>query len=100
MGRPLFAHASQSPKLPTQVLRRAVSQASARHRVPEVDILGRRRLKPIAHARQYAMWLLREEGYSYPEIGRAFGHKDHTGALWGVRKHQSRLAEAATRWAA
>lgn len=86
----LFDHASQSPKLPRQAFERAVSTASARHGIPAKEILGRRKLKPIAHARQHAMWLLRQDGYSYPEIGRAFGHKDHTGAFWGVREHAKR----------
>jgi chromosomal replication initiation ATPase DnaA len=90
----LFEHASQSPRLPRQAFDRAVSTASARHRVPVKEIVGRLKRKPIAHARQHAMWLLRQDGYSYPEIGRAFGHADHTSAFWGVRSHAKRQVAA------
>ncbi len=61
------------------------------------EMLSESRRFPIAHARHYAMWIIRsmtrngEPCYSLEEIGRAFG-RDHTTVIHGVRKHQERLA--------
>lgn len=44
------------------------------------------RRRSIARPRQIAMWIVRQSGrYSLPEIGRAFGGRDHTTILHGVR---------------
>lgn len=46
-----------------------------------------RRLRRIAHPRQVAMALAREMcGKSYPQLGRAFGGRDHTTCIYAVRK--------------
>jgi chromosomal replication initiator protein len=48
---------------------------------------GKRRDKPIALARQVAMYLLREETQcTWTEIGRELGGKDHKAAMYGHRK--------------
>ena len=48
---------------------------------------GRRRDKPVALARQIAMYLLREEmECSWTEIGRYLGGKDHSTVLHGYQK--------------
>jgi len=45
------------------------------------------RFKRLSIPRQYAMYLSRElTGQSYPQIGRLFGNRDHTTALFGYRK--------------
>ena len=50
-------------------------------------LLGRRRTKNIALARQVAMYLLREElGMPVTEIGRFMGGKDHSTAIHAVGK--------------
>lgn len=61
------------------------------------DVPGSRIAK-IAEARHEAMWLLRqvkrsngEHKLSYPQIGAAFGGRDHTTAMHAVRAHQARL---------
>lgn len=54
------------------------------------DILGDSRKRPVAYARHYAMWLLRELGYSLPEIGRQL-RRDHSSVLFGVRAHAARV---------
>lgn len=41
------------------------------------ELLGRSRFKTIALARNIAMRLARDEGFSFPELGRAF-RRDHT----------------------
>ena len=51
-----------------------------------------RRSINIARPRQIAMYLCKElTSYSYPEIGKAFGGKDHTTVLHAVKKIQSML---------
>ncbi len=50
------------------------------------DLRGERRLKPVAHARQVAMYLVRTlTTSSLPEIGKKF-NKDHSTVLASVRK--------------
>lgn len=51
------------------------------------DITGRSRTKDIAHARQVAMYLLREENaLSLPAIGDQLGGRDHSTIRYGVEK--------------
>lgn len=50
------------------------------------DLRGERRMKPVAHARQVAMYLVRTlTTSSLPEIGKKF-NKDHSTVLASVRK--------------
>lgn len=50
------------------------------------DITGRDRGALVAAARAVAAWVLHEAGRSYPEIGRALGGRDHSTALYAVRR--------------
>lgn len=50
--------------------------------VPDYEILGESRIREFVRARQYAMWKCREQGYSFPEIGRVF-NRDHTTIIHG-----------------
>ena len=51
-----------------------------------------RRSINIARPRQIAMFLCKDlTSYSYPEIGRAFGGKDHTTVIHAVKKIESML---------
>lgn len=46
-----------------------------------------KRLRKVAYPRQVAMALAREMcGKSYPQLGRAFGGRDHTTVLFAYRK--------------
>lgn len=59
-------------------------------RVTEQEFLGRTR--HLAHHRQLGMWLCRRLlGRSYPEIGRAFGDRDHTTVMHGVARVEKQL---------
>lgn len=50
-------------------------------------IVGPRRDKSITYARHVAMYLVRKKtNASYPEIGRAFGNRDHTTVMSAIRK--------------
>lgn len=51
------------------------------------DILGARRRPDLVLARQVAMYLCRRKlGLSYPELGRAFGGRDHSTVIHAVKK--------------
>ena len=51
------------------------------------DLLGEDRHKSIARARHLAMYLCRMRlKCSFPELGRAFGNRDHTTVMSAVRK--------------
>jgi chromosomal replication initiator protein len=50
------------------------------------DLLGKRRTRNLARARQFAMALAKEvTEHSLPEIGDAFGGRDHTTVLHACR---------------
>ena len=51
------------------------------------DLKGSRKTREVTHPRQVAMYLARRlTRSSYPEIGRAFGNKDHSTVVKGVQK--------------
>ena len=55
------------------------------YRLPPEELTGKRRPKNIAHARQVAMYLLREEnGLSLPVIGGHLGGRDHSTIRYGI----------------
>ena len=58
------------------------------------DLQGKKRLKNIVMARQVAMYLSRQLTHmSLPEVGSAFGGKDHTTVLHSCKKIESGLLE-------
>jgi len=79
-----------SPRLSIVDIRETVSWY---FRVSGMELLGRDRSRTIALARHVAMYLARKRlEYSFPEIGRAFGRRDHTTVLSAVRRIE-RLAD-------
>lgn len=70
---------------------------AAYYKIRVADLLSRRRSRSIARPRQIAMCLSKElTNHSLPEIGDAFGGRDHTTVLHGCRKVQE-LRESDTR---
>jgi chromosomal replication initiator protein len=56
-------------------------------RLSNADLLSKDRHKSIAFARQVAMYLCRQRlKCSFPELGRAFGNRDHTTVMSAVRR--------------
>jgi chromosomal replication initiator protein len=56
-------------------------------RVTHTELVGKERHRRIALARHVAMYLCKQLlRCSYPEIGRAFGGRDHTTVMSGVRR--------------
>jgi chromosomal replication initiator protein len=61
----------------------------------EKDLLALSRKKEVVRPRQIAMYLLREElKGSYPFIGKRFGGKDHTTAIYSCEKISKELLES------
>ena len=62
-----------------------IELVAAHYGLTAADITGRRRTAEIAHARQVAMYLLREEhALTLPNIGILVGGRDHTTVRHGV----------------
>jgi len=60
---------------------------AAYYKIKVSDLLSKRRTRSIARPRQLAMALAKEfTSHSLPEIGEAFGGRDHTTVLHGCRK--------------
>ena len=65
---------------------------SVHFQIPLVELRSNRRTKSIVLARQVAMYLARELSHlSLPEIGYAFGGKDHTTVLHSCKKIKEEL---------
>jgi chromosomal replication initiation ATPase DnaA len=54
------------------------------------EITGPLRQKHIVPARHHAMAMLRDRGWSYPEIGAKLGGRDHSTVIHGIKKHYER----------
>lgn len=66
-------------------------------RVTVEELKSNNRHKAVAHARQVAMFLVRKLcKTSYPDIGKAFGNKDHTTVLAACRKVESKQKDDAS----
>ena len=65
---------SMSKQLPASAVDKAVAAASILHQIPAREITGKRRFRPVVRARQFAMWLLIQEGYSLNQIAKRFGY--------------------------
>ncbi|ACU52976.1 chromosomal replication initiator protein DnaA [Acidimicrobium ferrooxidans DSM 10331] len=84
-------HATQRQRTPAEVI---AATAALFNLTPE-DITGASRKRPVAVARQIAMYVVRElTELSYPEIGRAFGGKDHTTVMHAVSRVQELMQES------
>ena len=59
-------------------------------RLSNTELLSKDRHKSVAFARQVAMYLCRQRlKCSFPELGRAFGNRDHTTVISAVRRVES-----------
>lgn len=76
-----------------------MEQVAKYYRIKITDILGQKRSRNIARPRQMAMSLTKElTSLSLPAIGEAFGGRDHTTVLHGV-KAVAKLRETDPEWA-
>lgn len=71
---------------------RIVAEVAERHGLTRKELCSADRHRPIAHARQEAMWELRRRTkLSLTQIAHRVGVKDHTSVLHGIRVHQARM---------
>lgn len=63
-------------------------------RITNTDLMSKDRHKSVAFARQVAMYLCRQRlKCSFPELGRAFGNRDHTTVMSAVRRVEKMIEE-------
>lgn len=73
---------------------RILEQVARHYRVSAADLLGRRRRKTIALARQVAMYLLIYELELSPtDVGRLLGNRDHSTVIHGAGKINGEINE-------
>lgn len=78
---------SDEKKIPEITSDQILTAVSAHFQIPVKDLLGNKRHKNVAFARQVAMTLCRQLlGISYPALGNLFGGKDHSTVLYSIRK--------------
>lgn len=105
----LFAEAGLGDQTPTMdMLQRALRRQAGDQRPPTMDIIKRAtahvfgltkaelespvKSQSIVYPRHLAMYLCRElTGKSYPQIGKAFGGRDHATAIYGEKRIQRDL---------
>lgn len=68
----------------------AILSACLKYKKLPFEILNEQKNRDAIWPRQYAMFVYRQFGKSYPEIGKDFGC-DHTTALNNVRRVEERL---------
>lgn len=78
-----------APRTPDLILERVAKS----HGLTVAEVTERNRQDRIARARHHAAYALREAGYSFPEIARRVGLRDHTSAMHGVRAHAARVGK-------
>ncbi len=81
----------QRPRLTIQHIQ---DEVASRFNVKLQDIEGASRKKEITQARHIAIFLVREmTNHSFPSIGHAFGHRDHSTIMHSYMKVKSMLEE-------
>jgi chromosomal replication initiator protein len=93
-GRPINVEFVQtemalvSPRRPDVMSVEDIQRAVCSHfRLSNSELLSKDRHKSVAFARQVAMYLCRQRlKCSFPELGRAFGNRDHTTVMSAVRR--------------
>jgi len=82
----ILSHAEELPSKtlePKQIIDVVAEHFQLHHR----DLVGNKRHHGVVYARQMAMYLCRElVGCSYPRLGELFGGKDHSTAMYAIKK--------------
>ena len=67
-------------------------EISDRTGIPVLHIYSKKKDMQTAWARAAVFYYCREQGFSYPQIAKAFG-LHHTSAIYGVKAHEQRVAK-------
>jgi len=86
----MITQTSKRRTVPRREIREVVKAVGLVYAVSPREVLGRRRFANLSEARQCAMTLLRNRGYTFESIGRAF-KRDHGTVLHASRKIQDRI---------
>src|ERR1700722_13020518 len=97
MGKPIAIDftraemAATSTARPNEASVEDIQRAVCHHfKLRSTDLLSKDRHKSVAFARHVAMYLCKQRlKCSFPELGRAFGNRDHTTVMSAVRKIES-----------
>jgi chromosomal replication initiation ATPase DnaA len=89
--KPTIAAGITVSKLPPRQSTLILQDVADRHGVTVDDIKSPLRIKRVVIARQEAYYLLREAGYSFPQVGRFCGGRDHSTVVHGVGMHENKL---------
>lgn len=74
-------------------MRKIIGAVSLHYGICQTDLCSERKTADIVRPRQVAMYLARHHTtLSYPQIGRAFGGRDHTTVLHSVRRIEELMA--------
>ncbi len=88
----LAMHRDRRPRIITlEVIKRVICK---HFRISHIQLTGPSRTREYARARQIGMWLARElTARSLPQIGKAFGGRDHTTVLHALNRVEQYIAE-------
>lgn len=71
-----------------------ISIVAKHYRITQDDLVGSRRNKEFIHPRRLTMYLIRSElKYSYPQVGRAVGGKDHSTVMHALKQFDKELVK-------
>lgn len=70
-----------------------IGAVAAATRISAGELTSAARKPPVVRARWIAMWLMRREGLSMPQIGRALGDRDHTTVRHGLLGFEAAMAD-------
>ncbi|HEX4489865.1 MAG TPA: chromosomal replication initiator protein DnaA [Acidimicrobiia bacterium] len=71
-----------------------LSETAEMFRFPIEELIGKSRRRPLVNARQICMYVFRElTDYSYPQIAKVFGGRDHTTVMHAYEKIRGQLPE-------
>ncbi|MEX2431413.1 MAG: helix-turn-helix domain-containing protein, partial [Dehalococcoidia bacterium] len=75
----------------------AIAAVAAYNNIPSSAMVGGRRDRPAAQARQIAMYLLRHTfGLTPEEIGQTLGNRDRTTVLYSIKQVARKLEQDAS----
>lgn len=73
-------------------LRQIIDATAAEYGTTRLALVGKCCIRKFVHARWDAMWRCRNAGATLSTIGCAFGGRDHTSVLHGVRRWEAMRA--------
>jgi len=89
-GPPKVANGITISKIPPRQSTQIVYDTARKHEISVETLTGLSRKPKIIAARQEACYLLRLAGYSYPQIARFIGNRDHTTVMHATRQYEAK----------